>query len=309
MLKNYTKLTTIMLMIVVVVGIMGCTMSRSNNTPNPPILPNTPSTTSITSNTSSTTNIPYTSATPVPTATSNIPTPAATGSRNTIEFNTHLLINNKWGTPPEEKLSSGIFMNQDKTFGWYWDRPEPVMKPGINGYQPIYPNVKIGGDIFEKPRHPLLPIKVSSINQLSFYVDYDYLIEPTGSYNLAYQMYFMDNDKPDQNAVPTSEVMIWIHRTFGQPPLTYKGAFTDDNNKYDLYSWVRIDGLIYSAFLMKGDPVFKAQHTVDAKKLLGDLMIDPNWYLFSVHLGNEVVNGAGKIQITKLEITMNGQGL
>jgi hypothetical protein len=220
-----------------------------------------------------------------------------------------MLINNRWGAPPEENVTSGIYLNQDQTFGWYWERATPLMKPGINGYQPLYPNVKIGGDIFEKPRHPLLPIKVSSINQLSFLVDYEYPNEPTGSYNLAYQLYFIDTDKPDPNGVPNAEVMIWIHQTFGQPPDTFKGVFANSSNNYDLYSWIRSDGLQYSAFLKQGSPNFKTQHTVDAKNLMDNLAINPDWYLFSIHLGNEVVNGSGKIQINKMEIIMNGQGL
>ncbi len=228
---------------------------------------------------------------------------------NTIAFGSRIIINNTWGAPPEEKLSSGIYLNKDKTFGWYWDRSDPLAKPGIKGYAPLYPNVKIGGDIGEKPNNKQLPVKVKSISQLTFYVDYNYLTPPSGTYNLAYQMYFADTDKPSKDAIPNIEVMIWIHYTFGQPPNAYKGDFTDGNHNYELYSFIRSDGRLYCAFLMKGQPVFQAQYAVDAKKLLDDLAIDPNWYLFSIHFGNEVVSGAGKIEISKYEVIMNGRGL
>jgi hypothetical protein len=272
MVRNRSNIVIILIMILIVGGIIGFRMIRTNNG----------------TNSSTTSDIPKT---------------------NTLEFGTRLLINNQWGAPSDEELSSGIFLNKDRTFGWYWDRPNPLIKAGIDGYQPIYPNVKIGGDIGEKPRNKLLPIKISSIKSLTFFVDYDYPTQPSGAYNLSYQMYLMNTNNPGQNAIPNTEVMIWIHHTFGEPPNTYKGNFTDSNNSYDLYSWERYDGMIYSAFLMKADPVFTAQHTVDAKKLLEYLDIDPNWYLFSIHLGSEVVNGAGKIQINQLEIKLNNKGL
>jgi hypothetical protein len=52
---------------------------------------------------------------------------------NTIRWGSRTLTNNTWGAPREEVFTSGIFLNEDKTFGWYWDRPNPLkMMPDDN---------------------------------------------------------------------------------------------------------------------------------------------------------------------------------
>jgi hypothetical protein len=58
---------------------------------------------------------------------------------------------------------------------------------------------------------------------------------------------------------------------------------------------------------MTGLPVFDARHSVIAKRILDDITIDSNLDLLGVHQGKEVVNGAGKIQLNKLEINVNGK--
>jgi hypothetical protein len=228
---------------------------------------------------------------------------------NYIDFDSRTLTNNIWGAPPQEKLTSGVFLNRDQTFGWYWDRPDPIIKEGVNGYQPIFPNLRVGKDIGGSSNNPALPIGLESVKNLTFSVDYDYLTPPTGAYNLAYQIYFSKDINPAPEAVPHSEVMIWIHRTFGQPPDSYKGVYSDGINSYDLYSWTKIDGMNYYSFIMKGNPVFKSTHRVDAKKLLDTLSLDPKLYLLSIHFGSEVVSGAGRLQVNKLEMVINDKKL
>lgn len=225
---------------------------------------------------------------------------------NTIEFDSRTLTDNLWGAPTTENLTSQVYLNKDQTFGWYWNRADPMKNPGDIFVRPIFPNVRIGADLGEKSNTSYFPLQVRDIHNLSFYVVYQYLTAPTGAYNLAYQMYFTDTDKPGPDAHVNVEVMIWLHHTFPQPPDTYKGDFSDGNNSYELWSWVMSDGRQYYSFLMKGQPLFDAQHTVDAKRLLDNLVIDPNLYLLGVHLGSEIVSGAGKIEIRKLIISLNG---
>ena len=49
--------------------------------------------------------------------------------------------------------------------------------------------------------------------------------------------------------------------------------------------------------------------TVDAKKLIDSLGINSNWYLYGVALGNEVWDGAGKIDIREFSVNLNGHDL
>jgi hypothetical protein len=231
------------------------------------------------------------------------------GSPNTLTFGSRMIINNRWGAPPEEKLTCGIFLNPDESFGWYWNRPDPVQKPGMTIFQPLYPNVKIGSDVGEKPVNKNLPVQVKSIQQFQFNVTCTYPTSPTETYNLAYQMYFADTDKPAPGTQANLEAMIWIQQTFGQPPSAYKGEFSDGHNNYKLYSYTQFNGMPYSAFLIQDQPVFQPQYTVDAKKLLDVLEINPDWYLFSIHFGSEIVKGAGKIEISRYVIILNHQEL
>jgi len=150
-------------------------------------------------------------------------------------------------------------------------------------------------------------VKLSEVKSLRFDVNYEYTTIPEGSYNLAYEMLLSDKNRPSSNLIPKAEVMIWLHATFPQPPNTYQGDFTDGNNTYALYSWVMTDGRLYASFIMKGQAQFQAQHTVDAKRLMESLTLDPSWYIHGVELGNEIVSGSGKIKINSLNINLNGQ--
>jgi hypothetical protein len=226
---------------------------------------------------------------------------------NTLEFPSHIITRNYWGASSDEKLTGDIFLNKDDSFGWFWSRENPQSKPGAKGILPIYPNVRVGADIGQESNSEYFPLKASEINSLSFYVDYSYPQEPTGEYNFAYQMYFSDVPEPDLKTVPQAEVMVWIHSTFGQPPHTFQGDYSDNHNNYKLYAWTQVDGRGYFSFIMKGKPVFAGQHIVDVKQLLSNIAISPGWYLLGVHLGNEILIGSGKVQIQQLEIVLNGK--
>jgi len=231
----------------------------------------------------------------------NSPTPA----RNTIFFGSRTLTNNIWGAPQDEILDSGVFLNPDNSFGWYWSRENPRLKADNNLVQPIFPNVRIGGNMTIESNSRFFSALTSEITSLKFEVSYKYLVAPTGAYNLAYELLFSDTNRPNANPIPKAEVMIWIHATFTQPPSTYQGDFTDGNNNYHLYSWIRSDGRLYASFIQESLPQLQADHTVDVKSLLGNLTIDSSWYLLGVEFGSEVVNGSGKIEIDKLSVNLN----
>jgi hypothetical protein len=231
---------------------------------------------------------------------------APSGTKNTLRFGSRTLTNNIWGAPPDEILTSEVYLNRDFSFGWDWSREEPKLNPGRTLFQPIFPNVRIGGDSTTRSSSLYFPIKTGDIRTLNFDVAYKYLTVPTGSYNLAYEMFLSDDNQPLSNQQQKAEIMIWIHSTFTQPPSTFRGDFTDGKNKYHLYSWHKTDGSLYASFIMDGSPQLQGQHTVDAKMLLDHLELDPNWYLRGVELGNEIVFGSGKIEIDNLNVNVNG---
>jgi hypothetical protein len=226
-----------------------------------------------------------------------------------IKFNSKRLNNNLWGAPLEETLTSVIYLNENKTFGWYWNRPNPLSKPGVNGYQPIYPNIKIGGNPWETSMTSSFPVKVSEIKTLTVDAEYSYPVSPTGTYNLAYDLFLSDTNQACSDPKPKSEIMVWLHHTLQQPPDAYRGDCSDGINTFEMYSFTMPNNRLYYAFVMKEQPKLQAQYTINIGKLLENLKLDSNWFLHGVELGNEVVNGNGCIEIKKINVNLNGVDL
>jgi hypothetical protein len=112
----------------------------------------------------------------------------------------------------------------------------------------------------------------------------------------------MDAEKPGPNAQRKAEIMIWIDGNQQQPQSSFKSDYKIDNSVYALYS--RTGGWLYAAFILRR-PLVK-QHSVDAKKLMDLLKLDPNWYIPGIEFGNEIWNSSGKIEIKKIAVTLNG---
>lgn len=234
---------------------------------------------------------------------------AITKSGDKIKYNSLKLVDNEWGAPANEQLVCAVFLNQGQNFGWNWNRQDPKLKPGSSGILPIYPSVRIGGNHREQSDIAHFPIKMSDLKSLSFMVDYRYPEIPTGVFDLAYDMFLLNTDNSGPEAERKSEVMIWLHGTLGQPLESYKGDFSDGYNTYSLYSFTMSDGRLYSSFILKGQPQFQSRHYVDVKKLLDYIDLDPNWYIPGIELGNEVVNGSGKIEISQISVNLNGSDI
>ena len=249
---------------------------------------------------------PFTiSPTPTPSVTNTV-SPSTTGHPNTITFGSRTLNNNTWGAPSDETLTSEVFLKPNGNYGWYWSREEPKIIPGNTGVQPIYPSVRVGASPTEQSNAAYFPIQINAIKSLTFLVAYNYLTIPTGPYNLAFDMFFSDTNRPGSTLVRKAEVMVWIHGTFTQPSYTYKGDFTDAYNTYALYSWTMPGNFLYCSFISKGQLEFQAQDSVEVKNLIDNLNLDPTWYLLGVEFGNEITNGSGQIEISKLVINLNG---
>jgi hypothetical protein len=226
-----------------------------------------------------------------------------------IRSGSKTLINNLWGAPDEETLTSAVYLKDGNTYGWHWDRPNPLAKPGIKGYQPIYPMVRTGGCPWEASRTTDFPIKVGDIKSLTFSSEYSYPSAPTGVYNLAYDMFLSDTNQASSNPNPKIEIMIWLENTLQQPADAYKGEVSDGVNTFGLYSFTMPNGRLYYAFVLKNQTFLNGQHSINAGKLMEYLKLDPRWYLYGVELGNEIITGSGAIEITENTIVLNGRNL
>ncbi len=224
----------------------------------------------------------------------------------TVAFGGRRLTNNVWGTATGEILTSQIYLQSDGTFGWDWNRSQPQMKPGQKVIAPIYPNVRIGGSPWEASPVRVFPIRLKDIASARFNISYSYPQPPIGRFNLAYDIFFTETPNTSPNPHPPAEVMIWVNGTTTQPPDRYQGQFRDGTNTFKLYSWVMSNGRQYYSFVLQNPPGLNATQTIDARKLLSSIPLNPNWYIHGVEFGDEIWNGSGKIAIRDFRINLNG---
>jgi hypothetical protein len=222
-----------------------------------------------------------------------------------ISVNTCSLMNNIWGAPKDETGDSGVYLNSDGAFGWYWDRPNPVIKTGAKSVLPIYPSIRIGGNRWERTKSAPFPLKLGEVNSLTFDIEYQYLIDPTGCYDLAYDMFLSDPAQTDSAPNIKAEVMIWLDGSQKQPKQHFKGIISDGNNSFALYSWVMTDGRTYYSFILQDGQPQQGCYAIDGKKLLDQLGLEPGLLIHGIEFGNEVWNGSGKIEISQFSITLN----
>lgn len=218
------------------------------------------------------------------------------------------LTNNIWGAKAGEKVTSYVYAGPGTTFGWYWDRPYQSAL-GIGRPEPLYPNARIGGSPWHPSTSPHFPIRLKDTQSLEFYVAYNYPAHPSGAYNLSYDIFLSDTKKDSSRPRPRAEVMIWIDGTATQPAITYKGDYSDGYHTFQLYSWTKPGGMKYYSFLLKDLRASPGAIRVDARKLMEQLELNPGWYIHGIELGSEIWDGSGKIEITRLDITLNGSPL
>ncbi len=221
--------------------------------------------------------------------------------------------NNTWGASVPE--TECIYQTDSGKIGWYWIRPN-------GGMQITYPNVNIGIDR-GIPSWPVFPKKVSEFASCSFTMTYSYPQLPTGVYNLAPEMYFREGIT--YLSSPKAEVMFYLDHSSTNPATefglgAYLGDVNDGNLGYKLYYRTWDQGWRLFTFVRNGiGNTTSGPHTytVNIKYILdylathdllntGTKMIDQSWYALGVEFGNEVYNGAGKMEISELDINVNG---
>jgi hypothetical protein len=101
-----------------------------------------------------------------------------------ISTESRRILNNVWGAPDNEILSTSIYYNQDGSLGWDWYRGNPLAKSG-SLVMPIYPSVRIGGSPWDESKSEHFPIQWTNVKTLTLEAKYNYLEKPSGSFNLA----------------------------------------------------------------------------------------------------------------------------
>jgi hypothetical protein len=171
----------------------------------------------------------------------------------------------------------------------------------------------VGGSIWESSTTRCFPVQLADVKSLELSIGFNYDMLPTGKYDLAYDFFLTNTNQPSDNPGLTeiqAEVMVWLNGTVKPPEYTAdRGDFSDGDNTYSLYSGYMSDGRAYYAFIMKDSPQYAARYTINVRKLLDILRLNPDWYINGIELGNEVWNGSGKIEINHSSLELNGVNL
>lgn len=212
-------------------------------------------------------------------------------------FGDYLIENNVWGQGEINDYSQCIFTTNDSSFGWNWSWPDV-------GYNvKAYPEIIFGKKPWSTTSTTYeLPMKISMVE--TFEVNFDLTIEASGNYNLAFEFWVTEDSMSSQDQI-TNEVMIWTTNNLLQPAGEQIAVFFSDGHYYDLYR-AEFDDWIYYAFVSQID---QYEGTLDIQNFINYLLatdhLDPNEYLASFELGNEIVNGSGQTNIRNYTISIN----
>ena len=193
-------------------------------------------------------------------------------------------------------------------YGWRWQWPRG------SGNVKAYPEVIYG----HKPWFTFsttanLPRRISAIDELS--VTYDVEMQARGRYNLAFDVWVTDSDRPTPSTI-THEVMIWVgerRRAWEPSPGYLAKRVAIGGAAYDLYikpnaEWLKEHGAPKVAYIAFNARTAQVSGSIDVKQFLDYLAdhghLPADGYVASVELGNEVMNGTGELWLKSYEISV-----
>ena len=229
-----------------------------------------------------------------------------TNDWDTITFSEYIIENNVWGKGSITDYSQSIFYNQDtpNNFGWEWNWPDS----GTNVKS--YPEIIYGKKPWnENTTTSKLPTVVSNAYLT---IDITSTTTATETYNTAFDIWLTESQTADETEIK-AELMIWLNYS-NMTPAT-DGSINGED--------VTIDGQNYKLYVYNnfGDPsggglswtyiAFTKQDQTDTAslklesfltELLNRSLIQSLWYVATIELGNEIVSGNGKTDITEYNI-------
>ena len=222
--------------------------------------------------------------------------------------------NNVWGQGTikgENRLQCLLkrVVDGKEQHGWRWRWPRG------SGEVKAYPEVIYG----HKPwlstsTTGALPRRISAIKE--FTVAYDVRMHAHGRYNLAFDVWVTNNDRPTPAAI-THEIMIWVgDRTDAWEPYPGKRvkSVMVGGAAYDLYikphvEWLAEHGVPNYDYIAFNTATAQLSGGIDIKEFLDYLTenghLPANGYVASVEFGNEVMHGSGELWLKTYEISVN----
>ena len=209
----------------------------------------------------------------------------------------YLIENNVWGQGNIDNYSQCIYTTTDSVFGWNWDWP------AIGTNVKAYPEIIFGKKPWSNSStNNVLPIRLNNIE--TFEVSFDIESEASGSYNLAFEFWVTADSMSNQNEI-TTEVMIWTSNNLLEPAGNQISVVFVDGYYYNLFK-ADFDNWVYYAFISNDDQfngTLNIDNFINYMVSIGHL--NPNEYLASFELGNEIVYGEGQTNINHYSIHIN----
>jgi len=223
-----------------------------------------------------------------------------------IKYKEFTLENNKWGQPSAtQSIFSYVNSAGNTILGWSWNNPG-------TGYN--YPEFVIGTDFGNWPTtSPLFPIQYKNINTWTVDLAWDYPQPPTGTFwDLGFDIYWMDSAFKNKYY----NIMIWP-QSYPSDALaanTYVKDVSDGFNTYLYYHDTRNEGGVivpWDAFVLKYQPSAGGSMSINIKALINTISNSQfsgsgEWYIPDIQLGSENQNSAGKAEISRFDMNLNG---
>jgi hypothetical protein len=242
------------------------------------------------------------------------------------------ILNNNWGSAErgcDSKFS--VFVNENKSFGWTFDRGAC----GGDGSQPDFPQIEFGVHPFgigsalatspEFSSTTLLPIQIKNLQTASVTIDNLRIeLEQESSWNITFEFWVSQRDPLTSDAGVYAELMTFWGWQGGRWP-TAPGADgaagvgtgeTVNSAGKDYTLWVQRDGWAdgwrYFQFRANDGPKRDFDGTVDVKPLLDHLLkisgFSSDFWITRLEVGSEIDDGTkGKVTLDGISFEINGE--
>jgi hypothetical protein len=219
-----------------------------------------------------------------------------------IEIGPYKYENDTWGSKKAQGKWEQCVLKREvdgKTeLGWTWNWPGN--DPSIFAYPEIIFGWKpwSGG----KPSDPRFPLRVSDVRKLSLH--YEVETEASGSYNLAPEIWLIENTEWSELANPkliTTEVMFWMdYAGTAQPAGKLVDTLVVDGSKFELWKedkmGVEANGKGWMLLSFKSATI-QRKGTLNIHAFLAELvtrkLVKPDERVASIEFGNEIAGGSG----------------
>lgn len=231
------------------------------------------------------------------------------------------LINNAWGSAEIGCNSKyRIFVNEDKSFGWDFDRGGC----GDGGTKPDYPEVEFGIHPFgtnkslvtspDSSSTTLLPLQIKDIKTASAKLDNLKIeLSAEGSFNMNFEMWLSEQHPVTGNhSNAYAELMTFWAWQSGRWPCDKSGKVKAGDDSYNLChqsdSWAA--GWRYYQYRVEGGPKKNYNGRLDIKAMLDALVslgLSKDLWISRFEIGTEIGdNTKGRVTMNNVTFEVNG---